>query len=62
MTSEVEAGGDDRQVVEAEEGDLVVDVGVDQEHRRDEQHDEQSLEVPEDEPLHAIDVGGIDCA
>src|SRR5262249_24489380 len=35
--SEIEAGGDDRQMVEAQKGDLLVDEPVDHQHRADEE-------------------------
>src|SRR5258708_11125818 len=54
-----EAGENDRQIVEAEKRDLVVHHVVDREQRRDQQHDERSLEIAEKELLRPLYHAGV---
>ncbi len=54
-----EAGENDRQIVEAEERDLVVHHVIDREQRRDQQHDERSLEIAEKELLRPLHYTGV---
>ena len=58
----IEAGEDDRQIIEAEKRDLLLDQGIDDEQRGDEQEDEDALEVLQHEPpnhktLSAKEIG-----
>src|SRR4051812_44019488 len=53
--AQIEAGGDDGQIVEVEKRDLLVDEPVNGEHRPDEQQHEDELEVLEDEPPSTIE-------
>ena len=52
---EVEAGDNDRQVIEIEKGDPVVDVTMNQYERRDEQQNKYALEIIEDELASALE-------
>src|SRR3954468_2689272 len=53
--AQIEAGGNDGQIVEVEKRDLLVDEPVDGEHRPNEQQHENELEVLEDEPPGTIE-------
>ena len=58
----VESRENDREIVEAQEGELLVDDRVDEDHRADEQQHEYALEMAIQEQLGPLHQGAMDHA